>query len=52
MSTAVATITPTVATMFTREGFLWPSVFSKPAVVTTEETMEGLFVVVPTTVKK
>ena len=42
MSTAVATITPTVATMFTREGFLWLSVFSRPAMVTAEVMMEGL----------
>ena len=48
MSTAVATTTPTVATMFTREGFLWPSVSTMPVVVTTEVTMEGLCMVVLT----
>ena len=48
MSTAVATTTPTVAPRFTREGFLWPSVFSSPAVVTAEVMMEGLCMVVLT----
>ena len=48
MSTAVATATPTMAPMFTSEGFLWPSVSSIPAVVTAEVTIEELCMVVLT----